>query len=93
MWWRWKRYPGRGPWSDLPPWERPGWMFRGRGGGKGWCWWYISQYPDMIPPEYPPAGYPLSKEEEIRMLEEEAKLLEEELERIRKRIKELKGEK
>jgi len=38
MWWRWKRYPGFGPWSDLPPWERPGWKF-----GRGRCWWYFAQ--------------------------------------------------
>jgi hypothetical protein len=90
MWWRWKRYPGFGPWSDLLPWERPGWKF-GRGRGRGWCWWYISQYPDVAPPDIP--TYPVSKEEEIRMLEEEARFLEEELERIRKRLRELKGEK
>lgn len=43
IWWRWKRYPGFGPWSDLPPWERPGWRFRGRG-----CWWY---YPEEFSKE------------------------------------------
>jgi len=90
MWWRWKRYPGFGPWSDLPLWERPGWKF-GRGRGRGWCWWYLSQYPEVTPSDIP--TYPLSKEEEIRMLEEEARFLEEELERIRKRLRELKGEK
>jgi len=90
MWWRWRRYPGFGPWSDLPPWERPGWKF-GRGRGKGWCWWYSLQYPEATPPDAP--TYPISKEEEIRMLEEEARFLEEELERIRKRLRELKGEK
>jgi len=87
MWWRWKRYPGFGPWSDLPPWERPGWKF-GRDRGRGWCWWYLSAYEH---PDVP--TYPVSKEEEIRMLEEEARFLEEELERIRKRLRELKGEK
>jgi hypothetical protein len=27
-------WPGRGPFSYLPPWQRPGWLF-----GRGWCWW------------------------------------------------------
>ncbi len=38
--WRWGRrgrWPGHGPFSHLPPWERPGWIYRGRG---GWCWRY-----------------------------------------------------
>jgi len=30
------QWPGRGPFSDLPPWQRPGWMFGfGRGFGRG----------------------------------------------------------
>jgi len=27
-------WPGRGPFSYLPPWQRPGWLF-----GRGACWW------------------------------------------------------
>ncbi|RLF21776.1 MAG: hypothetical protein DRJ68_02715 [Thermoprotei archaeon] len=27
-------WPGRGPFSYLPPWLRPGWLF-----GRGACWW------------------------------------------------------
>ncbi|OYT34231.1 hypothetical protein DRP04_01315 [Archaeoglobales archaeon] len=89
MWWRWRRrYPGFGPWSDLPPWERPGWRLFGR--GRGWYWWYPEYPPEEYPeyPEYPP----IPKEEEIKMLEEEERYLEEELERIRRRLRELKGE-
>ncbi|RLE55285.1 MAG: hypothetical protein DRJ40_08875 [Thermoprotei archaeon] len=37
--WGWRRgwvgpWPGRGPFSYLPPWLRPGWLF-----GRGACWW------------------------------------------------------
>lgn len=41
-WWGWGRgwrrgwrgpWPGNGPFSYLPPWERPGWVF-----GRGACW-------------------------------------------------------
>ena len=86
MWWRWKRYPGFGPWSHLPPWERPGWKF---GRGRGWCWWLFTNMPEL---EQYPEQYPISKEEELRMLEEEARFLEEELKRIRKRIEEFRRE-
>ncbi|MET1160047.1 MAG: hypothetical protein ABWW65_03715 [Thermoprotei archaeon] len=42
MGWRWGwsgPYPGRGPWSHLPPPLRPGWIF-----GRGWCWYYLWPY-------------------------------------------------
>ncbi|HDD42588.1 MAG TPA: hypothetical protein ENF79_02770 [Nitrososphaeria archaeon] len=32
--WGWSPWPGRGPFSYLPPWLRPGWLF-----GRGSCWW------------------------------------------------------
>jgi len=32
--WGWSPWPGRGPFSYLPPWLRPGWLF-----GRGACWW------------------------------------------------------
>ena len=49
-------WPGRGPFSYLPPWQRPGWVF-GRGacwslfGMPGWMYWgywrpwYVPWYP------------------------------------------------
>ncbi len=40
MWWRWKRYPGFGPWSHLPPWERPGWKY-------GRCIWTLSKEEEL----------------------------------------------
>ncbi|PUA31301.1 MAG: hypothetical protein B9J98_06815 [Candidatus Terraquivivens tikiterensis] len=30
-------WPGRGPFSYLPPWQRPGWLF---GFGRGLRWWW-----------------------------------------------------
>jgi hypothetical protein len=32
-------WPGRGPFSYLPPWQRPGWLF-----GRGACWWLFNPY-------------------------------------------------
>ncbi len=38
--WGWTGpWPGRGPFSYLPPWQRPGWLF-----GRGSCWW-LYRYP------------------------------------------------
>lgn len=32
-------WPGRGPFSHLPPWYRPGWVF-----GRGACWRFFSPW-------------------------------------------------
>ncbi len=43
-------WPGNGPFSHLPPWERPGWVY-----GRGYCWW-PSGYPWLA--RYGWYGYP-----------------------------------
>jgi len=73
-------YPGFGPWSYLPPWERPGWRY---GYGRGWCW-------RTFPLVRPYGVHELTVEDEIDMLEEEAKYLEETLSEIKKRLEKLK---
>lgn len=104
-WFGWRRFqgswPGRGPFSHLPPWERPGWLY-----GRGACWWLFGPrgYPPIpapygydIPTTAPaPTGYPwapatpaISKEQELAWLEEMLKALEQELEQIKKRLAEL----
>lgn len=38
--WGWAGpWPGRGPFSYLPPWQRPGWVF-----GRGACWWLFGPW-------------------------------------------------
>jgi hypothetical protein len=32
------QWPGNGPFSHLPPWQRPGWLY-----GRGSCWYLYSQ--------------------------------------------------
>ncbi|RLF24739.1 MAG: hypothetical protein DRN15_02040 [Thermoprotei archaeon] len=45
--WGWiSPWPGRGPFSWLPPWLRPGWLF-----GRGACWWLFGPW------MYPWLGY------------------------------------
>ncbi|MEM1608732.1 MAG: hypothetical protein QXG81_05640 [Ignisphaera sp.] len=69
-WWNrlWRGpYPGNGPWSHLPPWQRPGWLF----GGGGYWLQYLDKYwyqPPITPPTAPTA--PIDPETEIRYLEE-----------------------
>lgn len=58
-------WPGRGPFSYLPPWQRPGWLY-----GRGSCWWLFGgpwnvpgygYYWPWMPYYYPPSlfyGYP-----------------------------------
>lgn len=63
--WGWSIWPGKGPFSHLPPWMRPGWVF-----GRGMCWrffgnpwlysysyypfWYYPGYYWGYPAYYPP---------------------------------------
>jgi len=35
----WFIWPGRGPFSYLPPWMRPGWLY-----GRGACWRLFGPY-------------------------------------------------
>ncbi|MEM2212483.1 MAG: hypothetical protein QXK12_08820 [Candidatus Nezhaarchaeales archaeon] len=53
-------WPGRGPFSYLPPWQRPCWIF-----GRGWCWrlpgypWAYAAYFPWAPRwwAYPPYAF------------------------------------
>lgn len=88
MTWRWGgrgrggwdgQWPGRGPFSNLPPWERPG-----RAYGRGACWQFLDN------PYW--HTYPTEKEERSA-LEASKKDLEEQLKSIEKRMNELKESK
>jgi len=68
-------WPGRGPFSHLPPWERPG-----RICGPEACWWLYA--PRSYPAEPKPA-------EELEALQTYVKDLKQELEGVEARIKEL----
>ncbi len=93
--WGWGPWPGKGPWSYLPPWQRPGWYY-----GRGWCWyWYwnylsqTGQLPQTPPPPTPPIPpypvAPVKPEDELKTLEEYKRELLEELRSIEARIEEL----
>lgn len=91
-------WPGRGPFSYLPPWQRPGWLY-----GRGACWWLFAPYlqttvpkavvpPTSVPPTVPvtPFAPPtLTMEQETQMLEQQMAALASQLDAIKKRLKEL----
>jgi len=98
-------YPGRGPFSYLPPWQRPGRAFRGR--GRGWgsdprvCsrfpslprWWWADPKYAYQPPTVPPALQDeiVSLEESKNALCEEKTSIEHEINDVEAQLKELKS--
>jgi hypothetical protein len=92
MGWRGRsRWPGHGPYSDLPPWERPGWLY-----GRGACWRYpaLSARTGSLPRYYPSTTTPQEEADLLgahkTALEEDLKAIQEELSRTEDRLKELK---
>ena len=86
MGWRGRGYagpwPGRGPFSHLPPWERPGWMY-----GRGACWYLYGPY-SATPPIKPEDEAALLSEQKA-MVEEQLKSMQETLKKIQARLDEL----
>ncbi|MGC8816238.1 MAG: hypothetical protein ACP5PX_00230 [Candidatus Hadarchaeum sp.] len=68
-------WPGHGPFSYLPPWQRPGWLY-----GPGACWWLYAPRPPAMA---------LTPEEEIDYLKNHMERLKQELELVQERIKQL----
>jgi hypothetical protein len=86
------QWPGNGPFRDLPPWERPGWLY-----GRGSCW-YMGYRPGFIgTPGY--TTVPTPNVDELQALKNQKELLEsqlrnlqENLSRIEKRLSEIQDE-
>ena len=83
-------WSGRGPFSHLPPWQRPGWLY-----GRGACWWLLDPkvqstiqqaQPATIQPPIVPT---FTREQEQEMLEQQEKAFKSQLDAIRKRLEEL----
>ena len=70
-------YPGRGPFNDLPPWQRPGWLY-----GKGACW---RRYQSELKPE----DEATLLTEQKTVIEEQITNMHETLEKIQRRLDEL----
>ena len=94
-------WPGRGPFSDLPPWRRPGWVYGGRGFGRGRGWrnmYWATGVPGWAgygayAPGFGYWGNPynaeVTQQQEADMLKEQAKAMKEEMDSLNERIKEL----
>ncbi|MHA2602543.1 MAG: DUF5320 family protein [Candidatus Thorarchaeota archaeon SMTZ1-83] len=90
-------WPGNGPFRNLPPWQRPGWLY-----GPGSCWtlgyWRGVDLPPVtgqqtIPPFVGPQ-VPLTDNRQVlenqrAILESQLKALQETLERIEKKLSQL----
>ena len=100
------RYPGNGPFRDLPPWQRPGQIY-GYGRGYGYTgdptkcarfpwlprwWWTTPDYQGAVP--VPPADVSAMGPvpDERVYLQDQTKYLEQELAALRKRLEELGSE-
>ncbi|KXH76379.1 MAG: hypothetical protein AM326_07110 [Candidatus Thorarchaeota archaeon SMTZ-45] len=70
------RWPGNGPFQDLPPWERPGWLY-----GRGSCW-YMGYRPGI---DY--TVQPFSVANNLQSLQSQKKLLEEQIRSLQDRLK------
>ncbi|MGV9102528.1 MAG: DUF5320 domain-containing protein [Promethearchaeia archaeon] len=84
-------WPGNGPFSHLPPWERPGWLY---GPGSCWALGYWGTSPTGTTGVAP--SVPMSAQTELQALErqkevmeQQIKSLEESLNRIEERLGEL----
>ena len=79
------RWPGNGPFRDLPPWERPGWLY-----GRGSCW-YMGYRPSAgsVVPVFPSASNIQALQSQRDLLEEQIKSLQDSLRNIEKRLSEI----
>ncbi|MCW4007533.1 MAG: DUF5320 domain-containing protein [Candidatus Bathyarchaeota archaeon] len=76
-------WPGRGPFSHLPPWQRPGWLY-----GRGACWYLYGPYSATQPLRAEDEAAVLT--EQKTMIEEQLKAMQETLKKIQERLNELK---
>jgi hypothetical protein len=79
-------WPGRGPYSNLPPWQRPGWLY-----GKGACGYLYGLYGETPPTaQLKPEDEAALLTEQKTMIEEQLKSMQEALKKIQERLDELK---
>ena len=79
------RWPGNGPFRDLPPWERPGWLY-----GRGSCW-YMGCRPGVgsVVPTVPATTNIQTLQSQKGILEEQIKSLQERLREIEKQLSDI----
>ncbi len=82
------RWPGNGPFRDLPPWERPGWLY-----GPGSCWtlgyWRDSGLKPPVVGQMSPTDEREALQYQRDLLERQLKSIQETFERIERRLSEI----
>jgi len=77
------QWPGRGPFSNLPPWQRPGWLY-----GRGACWYMYGPY-NTTPPTMKPEDEAALLAEQKTLVETQLIAMQETLKKIQDRLNEL----
>jgi len=99
------QWPGRGPFSNLPPWQRPGRAYGGRSYGRGgsagpqacarlpWLprWWWADPTYAYQPPTPTPQDELSALEESKKVLGEEKASIEQEINDLETQLKGLKS--
>jgi hypothetical protein len=82
------RWPGNGPFRDLPPWERPGWLY-----GRGSCW-YMGYRPSTsaVVPSFSTVNDLQALQSQKDLLEKQIQSLQDSLKNIEKRLSETQKE-
>jgi len=78
------QYPGRGPYSNLPPEQRPGWLY-----GRGACRYMYGPY--SITQIAKPEDETTLLNEQKKLIEEQLSAMQETLKKVQERLEELKG--
>ena len=78
------QWPGNGPFRNLPPWERPGWLY-----GRGSCW-SMGYQPGVVPNvQSIPSNDLQTLQSQKNLLEIQLSSLQERLNEIEKRLQEI----
>mgnify|MGYP005849637467 CR=1 FL=1 len=77
-------WPGRGPFSHLPPWQRPGWLY-----GRGACY-YLYRTPTTITPPPQPMDEAEALTQQKELIEAQLQSMQESLQTIKDRLEKIK---
>lgn len=82
---RGNNWSGRGPFSHLPPWQRPGHIY-----GRGACWYLYGGPYNTAPPTIQPADETELLTQQKAQIEVQLQAMQESLKKIQERLEELK---